>query len=376
MRIALSILVLLSCQSGSSDDLVEAENTYSSHPKISQAVGFSVSEYENYKTLEIREPFKGASKGLTLILLDRGKTPPPNPKNLPVVQIPVKRLVCTSTSHLPFLDMLNVADRLVGFPSLKWVSSPKIRAKAARGEIVDLGVDSNINTELLLDLAPELVMVYAIAGEQSNYHTLQSVGIPAIPIAEYLEETPLGRAEWIKFIALFFQREQQADSIFSAIERNYLDIREKVANQTLYPKVLSGANYKDTWYVPGGHSWMAKFFKDAGGDYLWKDNTETGSIPLSFESVYEKAAEADYWIGVTGFEGLEQLEENDPRYMNFLAFQKKKVYNNNARLNDEGGNDYFETGVARPDLVLNDLVKILHPQLLPAHSLYFHQQLE
>ena len=161
------LLFLWGChsQTESSDQGVEIGNNGSGPVKISQAVGFSVNHFENYKTLKIHKPFKGANQGLTVVLQERGTASPPNPENLPIVQVPVNRLVCTSTSHLPFLDMLDVSDRLVGFPSLKWVSSPHIKARAAKGEIIDLGLDSNLNTELLLDLEPELVMVYSIAGE-------------------------------------------------------------------------------------------------------------------------------------------------------------------------------------------------------------------
>ena len=159
------------------------------------------------------------------------------------------------------------------------------------------------------------------------------------------------------------------------IEKNYNEAKGAVSNTTHRPTVLSGVVYGDAWFLPAGQNYAAKLFRDAGYQYLWEDHPGNGYLEISFESVYEKAHDADLWIGTGTFKSLDELGSADGRYTRFKAFQKKSVYNYDARKGDKGGNEFLELGYLRPDLILMDLVKIVHPEVLPGHELFFHRRL-
>jgi len=205
---------------------------------------------------------------------------------------------------------------------------------------------------------------------------MEALGVPVVINAEYLEKHPLGRAEWIKFIALFFNKEHAADSIFNSIEQLYLQTKASADTVVNKPSVLSGIVYGDAWFMPGGRNYAAQLFADAGCNYLWNEDNSTGFLELDFESVYNKANEAELWIGVGSHGSLNSLGDSDHRYKKFRAFQNGNVYTYDARKGAKGGSVYLELGYLRPDIILQDLVKIAHPQLLPDYTLYFHKRLE
>ncbi len=190
-----------------------------------------------------------------------------------------------------------------------------------------------------------------------------------------MENTPLGRSEWLKFTALFFNQEEKAEEIFNQISKNYQKIAAKTKAIEKLPKVFTGFNFKGTWYAPGCKSYIAQYLADAGAELLCVENVD-GSIPLSFEDVFERAATADYWLNVSqSWQSLKDVIREDSRYSDFQAVKKGNVYNNNARLNENGGNDYWESGISNPNMILADLIKIFHPELLPNHQLFFYQKL-
>jgi iron complex transport system substrate-binding protein len=194
--------------------------------------------------------------------------------------------------------------------------------------------------------------------------------------AEYLERHPLGRAEWIKFMALFFNKEREADSVFNAIEREYLATREVAMKTSLRPTVLSGVVYGDAWFMPGGKNYAATLLSDAGCDYLWSDTESNGFLEISFESVFAKAKEAGLWIGVGSFKTLNEMKSAEKRYALFRPFRERAVYTYNTRVGAKGGSEFLELGYLRPDLILKDLVKIAHPEMLPQYETYFYSKLE
>lgn len=205
---------------------------------------------------------------------------------------------------------------------------------------------------------------------------IKELGVPVIINAEYLEKHPLGRAEWIKFMALFFNKEEAADSVFQIIENNYLTTHELVNSISSMPTVLSGILYGDTWFLPAGQNYAARLLKDAGCNYLWSDSESNDYLELSFESVYGKAKDAQLWIGVGAYQSLSEINAAEPRYAKFKPFKESMIYSNNVRQGAKGGSEFLELGYLRPDLILMDLVKIAHPELLSGHQLYFHQRLK
>ncbi len=343
---------------------------------LEYAIGFTAEYIDNYKLVTVPKPFRNASSGFKYALVPHGDDIPELPADVKVVRIPIQTVVCTSTTHLPLLDLLDESDKLVGFPTVKYISSETIQQRIRDEKVRDLGSEKGLNVESLLDLQPELMMTYVMNADYTTLDQIENANIPVVLNAEYLEETPLGRAEWIKFAALFFDKEQQADSVFSAIRDNYLRIQGLADATSTKPSVYSGVVYGDSWFMPSGNSWAGKFFKDAGANFLWSETTADGSLELSFESVYDTAYEADFWIGTASFGALAEIEASDSRYTNFKAFKEGTVFTYNARVTESGGNDFFESGFARPDLVLADLFKILHPEKLPEHQLYFYSQLK
>lgn len=288
----------------------------------------------------------------------------------------IKRIVVTSTTHLPYLEMLGIGDRLVGFPGTKYISSEYFRTRVTEGHIMDLGPDGNMNLELLYSLEPDAVIAFDMGGESAVLSKLEQSGIRVIYNSDFLETSALGRAEWVRFFGALFQRQAQADSIFNEIDRRYTQLQSLAKNVTFRPTILTGVMYGDTWFLPGGNNFASTFYQDAGGKYLWDDNPSNGWLELSFESVLDKAADADFWIGIATINTLDELKAKDARYTAFAPFKHHQIFNYHKRISPTGGYDYFESGYARPDLILADLISILHPELLPDEETYYYQRVK
>jgi iron complex transport system substrate-binding protein len=340
------------------------------------ATGFSATPYENALLVSVHKPYPGATEPLRYLLVKKGEKPLRLPENVPVIEVPIARLVCTSTTHIPLLDYLGETQALVGFPTTDYISSERMRKRIDSGYVKELGVDKSINIELLTALRPEVVMGYSLTGDYGQYKKMEELNIPVIINAEYLEPHPLGRAEWIKFMALFFNKSEEADSIFSHIEKSYLSTAHLIDTLTNRPTVLSGIVYNDAWFLPGGENYSARLLKDAGYRYLWENDSSSGFLQLSFETVYHQARNADYWIGVASFKSLQEISNADLRYTQFKPFTTGQVYTYDKRQGPTGGSEFLEIGYLRPDLILKDLVKINRPGLLPDHELYFFGKLE
>ena len=265
---------------------------------IRYAKGFSISKLGSARLIEITYPYKGATSGYKYLLVKKGTVPPKHNDDVKVIFTPLERIVCTSTTHIPLLDYLNISEKLVGFPTTDYISSEKTRKLVDEGKVEELGAEKGMNIEKLAVLKPEAVMSYTMTADLGQLKKVQELGIPVILNAEYLEEHPLGRAEWIKFMAMFFDKEKEADIVFSMIEKNYLETRKLATSVTKKPTVLSGVIYGDAWFMPGGQNYAAKLINDAGAAYLWSSDSTKGFLQLSFESVFEKAHAADLWIGV------------------------------------------------------------------------------
>ena len=210
-----------------------------------------------------------------------------------------------------------------------------------------------------------------------TFNLIEKHGIPVIINGDWREETPLGRAEWIKFFGVLFNKERLADSIFNTIEVDYLAAKRIAKENTKYPSILSGAIMRnDIWSLPAGESFVSQFLLDANVNYLWKDTKGKGSLQLSFESVLDKAQHAEYWIAPGYFSSKAQLLENNPHYKNFTAFKNNNIYTASTKRGVTGGVVYYELGPTRPDLILQDIIKITNPELLPNYELTFFEQMK
>ncbi len=364
------VLLLFSCQSAQENHQERGKEI-----TLQYANGFRIEEYEGYKKVEVLSPFQGANSGFTYYLVPRNTAKPNNLRGKNVIKVPVESIVCTSTTHIPLLEYLGVIETLKGFPNTDYISSKQVRQMVDNKQVADLGREQGINIELLLAEEPEMVMGYLMTGDMGQLGKIEQMGIPIVINAEYREEHPLGRAEWIKFVAAFYDKTSIADSIFSGIVSEYKKANEMGIKASTHPTVFSGVVYGDTWFLPGGKNYAAKIILDAGGQYLWKSDSTPGFLELGFESVYEKASGADYWIGTASYNSLQSLREGDVRYGMFEAFKTGNVFSYNKRIGDKGGNEYLELGYLRPDLILNDLVMILHPEYYKEDKLFFFMPL-
>jgi iron complex transport system substrate-binding protein len=364
-----AILLIISCAKHS-------EQKQGQVRELKYAQGFSVKDSLGCKWLTVGYPYQGATSGYDYLLVPKGNEAPSHGSDVQVISIPIESIVCTSTTHIPLLDYLNETDRLIGFPTTDYISSEKMRKRVDAGQVKELGIDKGMNIEELFALKPSMVMGYAMSSDLGQLKKIKELGVPVVINAEYLEKHPLGRAEWIKFMALFFNKEKDADSVFNAIEKEYLNAQSLAKTTSSKPTVMSGVVYGDVWYMPGGKNYAAKLLNDAGSNYLWGDTESNGFLEVSFESVFAKAKEADLWIGVGSFKSLKEIEAAEKRYALIKAFKNKNVFTYNSRVGAKGGSEFLELGYLRPDIILKDLVKIAHPEVLSGYETYFYARLE
>lgn len=343
---------------------------------LTYAEGFTVRYEGTVKHVEVTHPFQGATTGYKYLLVPHDQPIPAHAADEKVIRIPLQSIVCTATTHIPLLDYLHESDKLVGFPTTDYISSEVMRKRIDAGAIQELGVDQGLNLERLAVLKPGVVMGYTMSSDYGQFRKVEALGVPVVLNAEYLEKHPLGRAEWIKFMAVFFNKEKMADSVFQSIEKSYTDTKAITRQITTRPTVLSGVVYSEAWFLPGGKNYASTILDDAGCHYLWGNDPSNGYLQLSFESVYEKAHDADLWIGVGGYASLKEIEAADKRYTRFKPFKQQQVYAYDARKGAKGGSEYLELGYLRPDIILKDLVKVAHPEALPSHTLFFYRQLK
>jgi len=364
-------LIAVSCSTGNkSDQLI------GSSASIKYAEGFAIRESGNIKYVTVKFPYPDATEGYEYLLVPSDEEVPTHAPSVQVIRTPIKTIVCTSTTHIPLLDYIGETHALVGFPTTDYICSEEMRKRVDAGKITDLGIDAGMNIELLYSLHADMVMGYTLNKDLGQLKKINEMGTPVVINSEYLERHPLGRAEWIKFVAVFFDKSKEADSVFAAIEAEYLRTMRLISNVETRPTTMSGIVYGDAWFMPAGGNYAARLYHDAGMDYLWKDTESTGFLELSFESVYAKAKEAELWVGVGSFNSLSELKASESRYGLFKPFAQHQVYNYNARMGAKGGNEYLELGYLRADLILKDLVKIAHPGLLPDYDLFFYKKLE
>lgn len=345
--------------------------------KIIHAKGFEIVEKKGYKNLIVKAPYLQAKQATSYHLYKRIPLNTSNVSPLQAIQVPVKNIVVTSTTHIPMVELLQSENTLVGFPNGQYISSERTRKLLDAGKITEVGKENSLNTEILLDLHPDLVVGFSVTSADKSLTTLQKAGINVIYNGDWLEETPLGRAEWIKFFGVLLDKEKQADSIFKAIETNYKNAKEKALQSLRKATVVSGAIMsKDIWNLPAGESYVAQFLKDANLSYLWQDTKGKGSLSLSFESVFDKGANAEFWIAPGYFTSKKQLLESNALYAKFKAFQDDQIYTPTTKKGKSGGVLYYELATTRPDLVLKDLIKITNPALLPNYELVFFEKMK
>lgn len=287
-------------------------------------------------------------------------------------------MVSLSTTQLPQLEAIDVIDRLVGLSDPKAALTPKARQRIAEGKIAASGAGASVNVEQVINLAPDLVTTVGVGDPQYDAHPkLLETGIKVTLTADYMEDGALAHAEWVKYLALFVNREAAATRWFDEAATKYETLAGRAKNVSNKPTVMITHDVvRDTWYVPGGRHWFAMLVQDAGANYLWAGQQVTGNIPLRFEQVFDVGSHADVWLLTSGpFQARDQMLAFHPRYSEFDAVKNVRAYNNNLKLDGSGANHYWQTGVSNPHVILADVIKILHPQLVPEHQLTYFRHL-
>ena len=377
LAVLIIFFILSSCSKGKSKTIETL-----SIDAISQneyATGFNIIAFDSFKVLEIKNPWPKSDKSYRYLLLSKEEKSEYsyNKEDYDgVITVPVNTIVVTSTTHIPALELLDVEKTLVGFPGTDYISSNRTRSLIDNGDIRELGENEGINTEVLLNIKPDVVIGYGVDGNNKTLETIKNSGIPVVYNGDWVEKSPLAKAEWIKFFGALYNKEKEADSIFKKIEADYLQAKTLASKVIERPTVLCGAMYKDVWYLPNGTSPEAQILKDANVNYLWSETTGKGSLSLSFETVFEKAKQANLWLSPSYYRSFEALEKSSSHYTKFDAFKNKNIYTFSNTTGKTGGVLYYELGTARPDLVLKDIIKICHPELLKDYKPYFFRPLE
>ncbi len=365
-------MMIMSC-SHRSDNLSDfTENLYSP----SEASGYSISGKEGSEStlLTISNPWQGADSVATKLFIARAGDEVPLTYNGQVLDGEAKRIVATSSTHVAMLDALGATDRIVGVSGINYISNPKIQKR--RDEISDIGYEGNINYEALLAADPDIVLLYGVNGANSMEGKLLELNIPYVYIGDYLEESPLGKTEWILPIAEIIGEREKGEETFKEIAGRYNDLKKKVADAAIdSPSVMLNVPYGDSWFMPSSSSYMARLIRDAGGDYIYKKDSGNTSLPIDLEEAYTLASQADFWLNTDQVTSLATLAKKCPKFTDTRIFRNGAVFNNTLRSNAAGGNDFFESGITNPDLILQDLISLFHPEISKA-PFYYYQKLQ
>jgi len=370
LSILLCAAILYSCNKSSNQktdlpSIEQKESAGKSFPKY--AKGFSIKYYDNYKIVEVKNSWDTTRLAARYILVNKGTKKPTKLKG-DLIEVPVKNMACVFTTHIGYALKLGVLESIKGVCEPQYIKNQEVQKRVTEGKITSIGPSTNIDVEKLISVNPDIVFVSPF--KDNKYGKIQELRIPLAISASYMETTPLARTEWIKFMAYFFNKEKEAEEIFNKIAANYNNLTAKTKEVKNRPTVFSNKRFGQVWFVPGGNSYMAKFYKDAGADYLWKENREAGSLSLDYETVFYKAHNAGFWSMTANNGGnysyRDLLAEYDA-YKEFAAFRNRKVILCNTHTKP-----YYETGLLEPDVILSDFIKAFHPDILPEHKpVYF-----
>lgn len=363
------ILLLASCKQKNSS---VSGRRNSQGIRVEYATGFTVCRTPEYTEVHIRDPWDTTKLLQRYVLVERGKELPAALPEGVLVRTPLKRIVAATSVHCGWLDMLGIRQEIVGVCESRYIDVPFVQEGVQEGRIVDVGEAAAPDVERLIELNLDGMVTSPLSN--APYGRVEKTGIPQIKCVDYMEPTPLGRAEWIRLLALFFDREALADSLFAETVKAYEEVKALVKDVKERPTVVLEKKYGAVWYVSGGNSYMGSLLKDAGADYCWKDDSHAGSFPLAFETVFEQGGEADYWLmkyNRAQEMGYQDLKSEYAPYANFAAWKNRRIFTCNT-----GVVPYYEEVPIRPDYLLKDLVKIFHPEVLPDEQLRYYRRMK
>ena len=338
------------------------------------ATGFKILGAKNAQStlIQVSNPWQGAKNVTMSYFISRNGELPPTGFTGPTIPAGAQRIVCMSSSYIAMLDAVGQVDRIVAVSGINYIANPYILAH--RDSIKDMGPE--MNYELLLGLKPDVVLLYGIGDAQTAVtDKLKELAIPYMYVGEYLEESPLGKAEWLVALSELTDSRDKGIDVFREIPKRYQALKDLTASVEQRPTVMFNTPWNDSWVMPSTQSYMVQLVTDAGADYIYKENTSNSSAPIGLETAYGLIQKADYWINVGTASTLDELKNMNPKFADAKSVRDKTVYNNNLRITATGGNDYWESAVVRPNVVLRDLIHIFHPELV-SDSTYYYRHLE
>ena len=364
------VLLLSACGGGSKTSSLQAEGDT---VRMKYSSLLQIVKHADYTVVTIRNPWDTLKVLHTYLLADREK---PLPEHLPegtVVRTPLQKTVIYSSVHCSLWSELDELKGIGGVCGLEYIKLPQIQEGCRNGSIVNVGNSMNPDIERIIDLRPDAILLSPFENS-GGYGRVGKLNIPIIECADYMETSALGRAEWMRLYGLLLGKEAQADSLFAGIEKEYLTLTQQVKSQNLKrPTVISEMKNSSAWYIPGGNSTMGRLYQDAGADYVFAYLSNSGSVPLAFETVFDRGGNADIWLikyNQPQDKTYSELERDYAPYARFKAFQDRKVYGCNTN-----HVPFYEESPFHPELLLKDLIKIFHPELLPDYDLKYFSNL-
>lgn len=342
------------------------------------ASGFEIFGAEGKESviITVSNPWQGSdSLTTTRLFISRKGEKAPEGFDGSILEGDAKRIVAMSSTNIAMLDVIGQVSHVVGVSGMDYVSNPYVRSHHG-DSIVDVGYDGNINYEILLSVDPDIVLLYGVNGASSMEHKLKELNIPYIYIGDYLEESPLGKAEWMVALAEITGNRSIGEKIFSELPLRYNELIKRLSGaKGPTPKVMFNTPYADSWFMPSNSSYVVRLIEDAGAEYVYHKNTGNASVPIDLEEAYMLASEADFWLHTGMANSIDDLKRICPKFGDVGCVTKEHIYNNTLRSTPHGGNDYYESAVVHPDLVLRDLIKIFHPELVNEEFVYYKKLL-
>ena len=332
----------------------------------------SLIDYEDYIVAQLRNPWDTTKILHTYVLVDKKQ---PLPQELPqgtLVRTPLSKAVIYSSVHCSLLKDLGALNSIGGVCDLKYIKLPEIEEGCRNGTITDVGDGMNPNIERIIDLHPDAILLSPFENS-GGYGRVEKLNVPIIECADYMETSSLGRAEWMRFYGLLFGKKTEADAMFASVERSYKDLQELVKPISFAPSVMCDLKTSSTWYTPGGNSTIARLYADAGANYIFREDTHSGSLPHPFEVIFEKGQQTDFWLiryNQPIDKTYKELEKEFAPYAGFRAFKERNIYGCNTNRVP-----FYEETPFHPDWLLKDLIKIFHPSLLEGYELRYYKKL-
>lgn len=369
IMLAMTVLLLSACGGAGGTASTSAEGDTIA---LRYSSNLSLIDYGTYTLAQLRNPWDTAKVLHTYILVDKEEALPEALPEGTLVRTPLSKAVVYSSVHCSLLKDFGALGSIGGVCDLKYIRLPEIEEGCRNGSIVDAGDGMNPDIEKIIDLHPDAVLLSPFENS-GGYGRVEKLNVPIIECADYMETSSLGRAEWMRFYGLLFGKRQQADSLFAAVERNYNELKELVRPVSHAPSVMCDLKTSSTWYTPGGRSTIARIYADAGANYIFGEDTNSGSLPFPFEVIFERGQQADFWLiryNQPADKTYSELEKEFAPYAGFRAFKERNIYGcNTARV------PFYEEAPFHPDWLLKDLIKIFHPSLLEGYELRYYRKL-